>query len=380
MFFIAFFVLGLACSIVSIKTLIGYGELKRFSKIIISFLIVWGWMAPLIVGLLEYCSGLSPVAFKFLSISSYALMGFVFVVFCLLLLRDIIWYSIYGVAKLLRVDNWSVNPKNLSMLKYANRIVIGVSLLICIYAFYQGGKIPDFNTIVVESSLLKKDIRIVQLSDLHIDRTTSINRIKKIVEKVNSVSPDVIVMTGDITDDSPIYLDTQLAELMNLKAPYGVFISIGNHEFYNGLSAWLHKYHELGFKVLFNKGETVDNNVFISGIPDVHTANSEFGANINFKQALEGSHTEQYRILLSHNPEMADSVTGINYQMILSGHTHGGQIFPFHYFVKKANKYLSGDYNVNGIKLHVSSGAGTWGPSMRLFAPSEIAIIDLLKK
>ncbi len=380
MFFVAFFVLALACSIITIKTLIGYGELKRLSKIVISFLVIWGWMAPLIVGFIEYFSWLSVGAYKLIAISSYTLMGFVFMTFCLLLLRDIIWYSIYGLAKLLRIDNWSINPKNLSVLKYANRIVLIISLIVCSYSFYQGIKIPEFKNIIVENSLLKKDIRIVQISDLHMDRTTPIQRVKEIVDNINLVSPDVVVMTGDIADDTPIFIEAQLAELMNLKTTYGVYVSIGNHEFYNGLSAWLHKYHELGFKVLFNRGETIDNNIFISGIPDVHTANSEFGTNINFKHALEGSHSEQYRILLSHNPEVADSVTGINYQMVLSGHTHGGQIFPFHYFVKKANKYLSGTYDVNGIKLHVSSGAGTWGPSMRLFAPSEIAIIDLLKK
>lgn len=380
MFFIAFFILASACSIITIKTLIGYGEIKRTFKVIISFLIIWGWMAPIIVKLFEHFSILSLSEFKILSISSYTLMGFVFVLFCLLMLRDIIWYSVYGIAKFLRIDNWSINPKNLSMLKYANNIVLALSLLICGYSFYQGNKLPNFNNITVENALLKKDVRILHISDLHINRTTSVKRIKNIVEKINSFAPDIIVMTGDITDDSPIFLDEQLSELMNLNATFGTYVSIGNHEFYNGLSSWIYKYKELGFNVLFNNGETIDNNVFISGIPDVYTASSEFGTNINFRHALEGSNQNQYRILLSHNPEMADSVTSINYQMILAGHTHGGQIFPFHYFVKKANKYLSGIYNVNGIKLYVSPGAGTWGPSMRFFAPSEIAIIDLLKK
>ena len=78
--------------------------------------------------------------------------------------------------------------------------------------------------------------------------------------------------------------------------------------------------------------------------------------------------------------KVVNSISSFNYQLMLAGHTHGGQIFPFHLFVKKANQYLSGDYEVNGIKLHVSPGAGTWGPSMRLLAPSEVAVIDLVKK
>ena len=102
--------------------------------------------------------------------------------------------------------------------------------------------------------------------------------------------------------------------------------------------------------------------------------------NINLARTLEGSNQKQLKVLLSHNPEIASSISSYNFQVMLAGHTHGGQIFPFHFFVKKANKYLSGDYKVNDIDLHVSPGAGTWGPSMRLFAPSEIAVIDLIKK
>jgi len=131
---------------------------------------------------------------------------------------------------------------------------------------------------------------------------------------------------------------------------------------------------------LFNQGIEVINNIFIGGIPDAHTANSDPSLNVNFSHTLAGSDQKQYKILLSHNPELANSISSFNFQMMLAGHTHGGQIFPFHFFVKKANQYLSGDYNVNGIKLHVSNGSGTWGPKMRLFAPSEITVIDLIKK
>jgi predicted MPP superfamily phosphohydrolase len=188
------------------------------------------------------------------------------------------------------------------------------------------------------------------------------------------------VFTGDIVDDDTFYIQEHLDALQNLSSPYGTYASIGNHEFYNGLSSWMYEYQRRGINLLLNQGVTVENNIFIAGVPDAFTATSNPSLNINFTQTLSGSSRDQYRVLLSHNPEIANSISSYNFQMMLSGHTHGGQLFPFHVFVKKSNQYLSGEYDVNGIKLYVSNGAGTWGPSMRLFAPSEITVIDLIKK
>ncbi len=380
MFFIAFFIVAVACSTITIKTLVGYSDIKLIGKISISAIILFGWFAPLLISILKHISWLSPKVFSMISFGGYTLLGFVFIIFCLLMLRDITWYGIYGIARFIGVDNWSINPKNISVLSYANIIVVLLSLIIGSYALYEGLKIPEINNITIETPLIKRNLRLIHLSDLHIDRTTPVSRINKIVEKVESLGPDVILITGDLIDDDSTVLDEQLAALKELNAPYGVYVSIGNHELYNGLYPWIYKYGKMAFKVLLNQGETVANEIFLSGIPDAHTANLYPNHNINLIRSLEGSHQKQFRVLMSHNPEIVNSISSYNYQLVLSGHTHGGQIFPFHIFVKKANQYLSGDYKVNGIHLHVSPGAGTWGPNMRLFAPSEIAVIDLVKK
>ena len=380
MFFIAFFIVATACSAITIKTLVGYSDLRLTAKILISAVVLAGWFAPLFVSALRHAPWLNPKVFALISFVGYTLLGFVFITFCLLMLRDVIWYGIYGSARVLGVDSWSFNPKNISVLGYANMVVVILAVFISGYALYQGVKVPEVNEVRLETPHIAHDLRLVHLSDLHIDRTTPLSRIHKIVEKVGSLNPDVILLTGDIADDDATALDGQLAALQNLSAPYGVYIALGNHEFYNGLYSWMYKYKKLGFTVLFNRGMTVANDIFVAGIPDSHTACSHPELNINISRSLEGSSQKQFKILLSHNPEIADSISSYNYQLMLAGHTHGGQIFPFHYFVKKANRYLSGDYKINGINLHVSPGAGTWGPSMRLFAPSEIAVIDLIKK
>lgn len=380
MFFIAFLIIAIACSVISIKTLVGYSDMHISKKILISTIIALGWVAPLLVTFLGHTNFLPTKVFALISFGCYTLFGFVFIVFCLLMLRDIIWYAIYGSARLAGIDSWSLNPKNISVLGHANLIVLLLGALLSVYAIYQGVKIPDVNYITVEHQFLNKNLRIVQLTDTHIDRTTPLSRVRKIVEKVNSLNPDIIVLTGDIFDDDATVLNDHLAIMANLSAPYGIYASMGNHEFYNGFYSWLYQYEKLGFKVLVNHGETVAGDIFIAGVPDAYAACSHPDLNINLSRTLDGSHMKQFRLLLSHTPEIVNSISSFNFQLMLSGHTHGGQIFPFHLFVKKANKFLSGDYDVNGIKLHVSPGAGTWGPSMRLLAPSEIAVIDLLKK
>ena len=278
------------------------------------------------------------------------------------------------------LDGWHINPKNISALSYANLIVVVLSLIICIYGLYQGNKSPNIVNIIEETPRIQRDWRIVQISDFHINKATSVTTLRSFVDMLDSLAPDIIVLTGDIFDDDVSNLSKQISVLGSLSAPHGIYASIGNHEFYNGLSSWMYQYEKMGFSLLMNKGVTVGDDIFIAGIPDAYTASFDPEHNINFTHTLANSTTKQYKILLSHNPELVDSISSFNFQMVLSGHTHGGQIFPFHIFAKKANKYLSGDYNVNGIKLHVSNGAGTWGPAMRILAPSEITVIDLIKK
>ena len=371
----------MACSVITIKTLVGYSDMKLLYKLMIAAVVLLGWFSFPVIRFLLRTGWMSDQVFAPFSMLAYTLFGFVFILFSMIILRDIVWYLIYGSARLLGRDSWWLNPKNISVLGYANMIVVFLSVALSSYALYEGTRVPAVKEVNIYSPLLKQDLRLVQLSDLHITRTTPVSRVESIVEKINSLNPDAIVMTGDIIDDNVNKIENQLNALAGLAAPYGIYSSMGNHEFYNNMNAWSYKFKQLGFQTLFNKGVFIGNsNVFVSGIPDAHTAYMHPDFNINFKKALKGSSRDNFKILLSHNPEIANSISSFNYQLMLSGHTHGGQIFPFHYLVKKANKYLSGDYKVNGIDLHVSNGAGTWGPSMRLFAPSEIAVVNLYKK
>ncbi len=380
-FIIAFLIISVACSAITIKTLIGYSDMKLSRKIALSGLILVGWFSSIFVRLLKNNEALDGTVYNFLYIASNSLLGFVFILFCFLLIRDIFWYLIYGSARLLGRDAWSLNPKNISVLGHANMVVMVISFLVGGYAVYEGLKIPEIKELTLVSSKLSRDMKIVHLSDLHLNRTTAVGRIEKIVSTVNNIGADAVLMTGDIIDDDATKMEEQLAALQKLSALYGVYVSLGNHEYYSGLGSVSYRYRKMGFPLLVNRGTHIgDSNVFIAGVPDAFTASIHPTFNINFPQALQKSQETDFRILMSHTPDIAQNLRRSDFDLVLSGHTHGGQIFPFHYFVKKANKFLSGDYNVNGVKLHVSNGAGTWGPQMRLFAPSDITVINLLKK
>ena len=185
-------------------------------------------------------------------------------------------------------------------------------------------------------------------------------------------------LSENLFTTTPDSFDSHTA-LEELQSKYGIFAVFGNHEFYNGLMPWQFKFGKMGWSALFNYGLPVkDTELYVGGVPDVSIARGSPFFKIDVDRTLENSSDGQYKILLSHTPRFQkEMITKAQYDLQLSGHTHGGQIFPFHLLVKQANKYLAGLYDVNDTKLYLSRGAGYWGPPMRLFAPSEITVIRL---
>ncbi len=169
-----------------------------------------------------------------------------------------------------------------------------------------------------------------------------------------------------------------MEELKNLKAKYGAYVTLGNHEFYVGAMGWGMKFGEMGLNFLNNYGAQIGSTgLYIAGIPDINAATS-YKMPIKIDNALYKAEKENYVMLLSHTPKVLEEMSGDKIDMMISGHTHGGQIFPFHFFVKQANEgILAGFYQRNGINMYVSRGTRYWGPPMRLFAPSEITVFNL---
>lgn len=377
LFYLAFIIIATACSTITIRTLIGYSDMKLMYKIAVGVAVVLGWFGILILRLLKLIPNLNTEFYSVTSSVLYALMGFMFILFIIIMLRDIVWYLIFYSLKLFKIDAWYLDPRNLSILNIANLIVILIAFSVSMYASYEGNKIPDVIKETIQSSKISRNLRIVQVSDLHITRTTSNNKIIKTINVINSQNPDIIVLTGDTIDDDISSIEEKLNLLSSLSAPYGVYAIMGNHEFYNDVYAFKRTIENIDIKFLFNGGVHIANsNIYLAGLPDFSTMFER----INLWRSIQNSQKSDFKILLSHQPVIINSLDKELYDLVLSGHTHGGQIFPMHLLTKKANQYLAGRYKANGIDLIVSRGAGAWGPQMRLFAPSDIVVIDLLKK
>lgn len=212
------------------------------------------------------------------------------------------------------------------------------------------------------------DMDIVQISDVHIG-STSPQLLKTIVEKINSLDPDLVVITGDLMDNLNGRTSKALKSLDNLKAQ--VFLVTGNHEGYIGLDKVAKALSDTKVKLLRN--ESVEfGQIRIIGIDD-----DNYGGNLDWLLNELNTDDSKFSLLLFHRPTGLKAASAAGIDLVLSGHTHRGQIFPFHFFVRPFYKYMAGLYKHNDTHLYVTPGTGTWGPRMRLGSQSEIVLVQL---
>ncbi len=367
---LAFIIVAVAVIAITYKTYVGYGDYRWYAKTAFLLFLILGWCAPFIGFALRYNDPSGSLIW--VTKALYFLFGFVFFLFVVSFVRDTLWM----VLDLIRRAPME-EMKNPPLLQKVNLITVIFCLLLCCYGVYEAEKDAAVKNYDIVSAKMKKPTKLVMLSDLHIDVDVSAEYVKNLVNRVNDLNPDVIVLVGDIIDNSPRNLYKQMAELKGLKAKDGVFVTLGNHEFYSGAQTWAITFSQMGFDFLNSYGKKIDDTgLYIAGIPDINAAKG-VGMPIKIDNALNAASKGDYVVMLSHAPLIAEGVTSENVDLQLSGHTHGGQIYPFHYFTKQANNgVLAGFYNQNGIKLYVSRGTRYWGPPMRILAPSEIAVFN----
>jgi len=226
---------------------------------------------------------------------------------------------------------------------------------------------------------LKRPYTLAQLSDVHIGGLIDAAFIKGIVTRVNAINPDVIVLTGDILDMDVKKIAAPLQELKGLNAKYGTFFIVGNHEYFHDIEVIIKEMKSLGIRVLENENVYVGEpnaGFYLAGVYDVFGYRA--GHHLpDINRALLGRKEDAPTILLAHQPKFIEEVQG-GVDLMLSGHTHGGQLYPFKYLVKLQQPYVSGLHQHNEeLQIYVSKGTGFWGPPMRLGASSEISEIRL---
>lgn len=226
-----------------------------------------------------------------------------------------------------------------------------------------------------------RGLKIVQISDLHVGPTIRRAFVNRVVERANACAPDLVVLTGDLVDGMVGDLRGEVAPLAGMQARLGKFYIPGNHEYYWEPLPWIRKFEELGFTPLLNEHRLVavgSARLVLAGVPDFT------GPSMNMPgpdpvAALQGVPADAFpKILLCHQPHLAEAAEKAGFDLQLSGHTHGGQFFPWTWFAGRVHRHQNQGLSRSGrMALYVSRGTGYWGPPVRLGAPAEITLLVL---
>jgi predicted MPP superfamily phosphohydrolase len=221
--------------------------------------------------------------------------------------------------------------------------------------------------------------RIVQISDIHIGPILDRRFAAELSERVNALEPDLIAVTGDLVDGSARHLCDEVAPFARLRATHGVYFVTGNHDHLSGAPSWVDEVERLGMQPLRNRRVRVgsENASFdLVGVDD-HHGRFIGGGGEDLDAALAGRDPQRPAVLLAHDPSTFRRARRRDIDLQLSGHTHGGQIWPFGLLVRLVIPWVAGCYRDGRAQLYVSRGTGFWGPPMRLRAPAEITEITL---
>jgi uncharacterized protein len=224
--------------------------------------------------------------------------------------------------------------------------------------------------------------RVVQISDVHIGSLLGRGFARRVTQRCNALAADLIAVTGDLVDGSVSHLEQRVAPFAELRARDGVYFVTGNHDHYSGADGWTHKLAEFGFEVLRNRRVHIaaSGAAFeLAGVDDYSSRRHGRTHQADLELALRGWERNTPLVLLAHDPRSFDPARSCGVDLQLSGHTHAGQIWPFHWLVRLQTRYVAGLYRNEGSTLYVSRGTGFWGPPLRLFAPSEITELVLYR-
>jgi uncharacterized protein len=294
---------------------------------------------------------------------SYTWMGYLFLFLCIGLLFDLG----HAIAMLLNF-NWLLNET------MTFRIMGLLAFALLGYGFVEARQIRIEEVNITTPKLASGRVTIAQISDLHLGIMLGDGFLDRIIEKLREIKPDIVVATGDIVDGQGDNLAALARHVQSYAPPLGAYAVTGNHEVYAGLENSLRFLRNAGFTVL--RGESAEaGDIVLVGVDDPSAMPTGHKAKLDESRAPASVTTNDFIVLLKHQP-VVDSDTPFDLQ--LSGHIHGGQIYPFVHLTRLFYGVKTGLTELaEGRRLYVSRGTGTWGPPIRLFAPPEITLITI---
>lgn len=307
-------------------------------------------------------------------------MGFFSSLLVLTFARDLM------LASLLTVD--AIWPNTISIAHWRTGSAAAVPLLallstlVGLFNARRRAKVVTIDVPIDDLPPALDGFTIVQISDIHVGPTIKHRYVDAIVDAVNRLKPDLIAVTGDVVDGSVPQLTRHTQPLSRLSARHGAFLVTGNHEYYAGANAWIAEFRRLGLNVLLNEHVIVDHDgarAVIAGVTDYSAGHHDPLHRSDPVAALAGAPGDVLiKVLLAHQPRSAEAAAAAGFTLQLSGHTHGGQFFPWNFFVRFQQPFTAGLARLNGLWVYTSRGTGYWGPPKRLGAPSEITRLRLV--
>ena len=243
-------------------------------------------------------------------------------------------------------------------------------------------KVRSVNVPIADLPAPLHGFTIAQISDIHIGPTIKREYVAAIVDAVNRLDADMIAVTGDLVDGSVKQLSVHTQPLSRLSARHGAFFVTGNHEYYSGVSGWVAELRRLGLCVLMNEHVVLRHKggvIVVAGVTDYSAHHYDPAQQSDPAAAIAGAPTNAaVKLLLAHQPRSAFAAEPAGFHLQLSGHTHGGQFWPWTFFVRLQQPFTAGLRRLGSLWVYTSRGTGYWGPPQRLGAPSEITHLRLV--
>ncbi len=284
--------------------------------------------------------------------------------------------SALGIVDLVTLFGFVLKPWVVQMRTAA----ICVALLLAVVAWIGGIVRPRTVELEVELPNLPASadgLVVAHLTDLHLGALIGERRLQSVVEQIDGMNPDVVVVTGDLVDGDAGTVENMVPVLKTLTAPRGVYSILGNHEMYAGPERCRDLMRDFRFRGPRREAAEIMPGLWIAGVPDSGRGPGTDGLEGALETALGEVGEGEAVVFLQHAPGNEEATAASGVGLMLNGHTHGGQIWPFHYMVLRAYPHISGVHMVDDMTQVISRGAGRWGAPMRLFAPSEIYRITL---
>jgi predicted MPP superfamily phosphohydrolase len=303
-------------------------------------------------------------------------MGFFSSLFVLTLLRDLVLLAAHGLLSA---------PQYVSLIAPSARWTLVLTAFVTLVGLVIARRLPRVVHVDIPVTDLPQALHgfsIAQISDVHVGPTIKRGFVEQVVARVNGLKADLIAVTGDLVDGSVQQLSAHTAPLAGLAARHGAYFVTGNHEYYSGERAWTAEIRRLGLQVLKNEHVVLRHNgasLVLAGVTDLSAHHFDAAEHSDPAAAMRGAPADAgARILLAHQPNSATAAASAGFDLQISGHTHGGQFWPWNLFVRFFQPFTGGLYRLKNLWIYVSRGTGYWGPPNRFGVPSEITRIRLI--